>query len=127
MKNHSIKEMNKVNYFNISKDEILITADEFKNLKTRVLNISRDTILINSIEYGGQTELIPKKCITISMAEIFMSKEIRFYLEHNWQSSVLRKAIFEKPTPSFPVTFLKEHNNSSITLSENVLRNYICY
>jgi len=54
-----------------------------------------------------------------------MSKELGFYLEHNCQSAVLRKAIFEKPTPSFPVTFLKEHKNSSITLSENVLRNYV--
>lgn len=26
---------------------------------------------------------------------------------------------------SFIVTFLKEHKNSSVTLSENVLRNYV--
>jgi hypothetical protein len=51
-----------------------------------------------------------------------MSKELRFYFEYDWQSVVLRRAIFEKPTPSFPVTFIKEHENSSITLSENVLR-----
>jgi glucosamine-6-phosphate deaminase len=112
--------------FNEAVDEELTTADEFKKLKTRILNISRDTIVINSIEYGGHTEFIPKRCITIGMAEIFMSKELRFYLEHNWQSAVIRKAIFEKPTPSFPATFLKEHKNSSITLSENVLRRYVC-
>ena len=112
--------------FNEAVDEELMTADEFKKLKTRILNISRDTIVINSIEYGGPTEFIPKRCITIGIAEIFMSKELRFYLEHNWQSAVLRKAIFEKPTPSFPATFLKEHANSSITISENVLRSYVC-
>ncbi|GAH10877.1 unnamed protein product [marine sediment metagenome] len=111
--------------FNEAMDEKLITADKFKSLKTRMLDISRDTILINSIGYGGHTEFIPKRCITIGMAEIFMSKELRFYLEHNWQSAVLRKAIFEKTTPSFPATFLKEHKNSSITLSENVLRRYV--
>ena len=27
---------------------------------------------------------------------------------------------------SFIVTFLKEHKNSSVTLSENVLRRYVC-
>ena len=112
--------------FNEAVDEKLMTADEFKKLKTRILNISRDTIVMNSIEYGGHTEFIPKRCITIGMAEIFMSKELRFYLEHNWQSAVIRKAIFEEPTPSFPATFLKEHKNSSITLSENVLRRYVC-
>jgi len=111
--------------FNEPIGEELITADEFKSIKTRVQDISPNTILINSIEYGGHTEFIPRRCITIGMAEIFMSKELRFYLEHNWQSAVLRRAIFEKPTPSFPVTFLKEYKNSSITLSENVLRRYV--
>jgi len=112
--------------FNEPVDEELMTADEFKKLKTRILNISRDTIVINSIEYGGHTEFIPRRCITIGMAEIFMAKELRFYLEYNWQSAVLRKAIFGKPASSFPATFLKEHKNISITVSENVLRRYVC-
>jgi hypothetical protein len=51
------------------------------------------------------------------MAEIFISKELRFYFEYDWQSTVLRRAIFEKPIPSFSVTFIKEHENSSITLT----------
>jgi glucosamine-6-phosphate deaminase len=102
-----------------------VTPDEFKQLKTRVLDISRDTILINSIKYGGNIELIPKRCITIGMAEIFMSKELRFYMQHDWQSAILRKAIFMEPTPLFPVTFLKEHKNSSITITEGVLKRYV--
>lgn len=113
--------------FSEAMDEKLIKANKFKSLKTRVLDISQDTILMNSIKYGGHTEFIPRRCITIGMVEIFSSKELRFYLEHNWQSAILRKTIFEEPTPSFPATFLKEHNNSSITSSENVLRNYISY
>ena len=112
--------------FNEPIDENLITVDEFRRLKTRVLDVSRDTIIINSLRYGGHTEFIPRRCITVGITEIFMSKEIRFYLEHDWQSAVLRKAIFEEPNPSFPVTFLKEHENSSITVSKNVLAGYVC-
>ena len=111
--------------FNEPMDESEITVSEFRELKTRVLDVCKETIVINSIKYGGHTEFIPTRCITIGMAEIFMAKELRIYLEHNWQSAVLRKTIFEKPTPSFPATFLKEHKNSSITVSENVLRNYV--
>ena len=106
--------------FNEPIDENLITVDEFRRLKTRVLDVSRDTIVVNSLRYGGHTEFIPRRCITVGIAEIFMSKEIRFYLEHDWQSAVLRKAIFEEPNPSFPVTFLKEHQNSSLTFLNNV-------
>lgn len=112
--------------FNEPMDESEITVSEFRELKTRVLDVSKETIVINSIKYGGHTEFIPKRCITIGMTEIFMAKELRFYLEHDWQSAVLRKAIFEKPTTSFPATFLKEHENSSITVSGNVLRTYVC-
>jgi len=103
-----------------------LTPEEFIKLETRVLDVSRDTILINSIKYGGNIELMPKRCITIGMAEIFMSKELRFYMQHDWQSAVLRKAILMNPTPTFPVTFLKEHKNSSITVAENVLKRYGC-
>ncbi len=111
--------------FNEPIDGNLITVDEFRRLKTRVLDVSRDTAVVNSLKYGGCIEFIPRRCITIGMAEIFMAKELRFYLEHDWQSAVLRKAIFEKPTPSFPATFLKEHKNSSIMVSENAFKNYL--
>ena len=111
--------------FNEPIDDSDIMADEFLQLKTRVLGLSRETKVINSIKYGGDIDIIPDRCITIGMAEIFTSKELRFYLEHNWQSAVLRKIILEKPTPSFPATFLKLHENASITVSENVLKDYI--
>ena len=102
-----------------------VQVNEYKKLKTRVLSLSKETIVMNSLKYGGYLELIPRKCITIGMYEILMSKEIRFYLEHDWQSAVLRKIIFEKPTPCFPATIIKDHKNSSITLSKNILMNYM--
>jgi glucosamine-6-phosphate deaminase len=86
--------------FNEPMDEKTISKDEFRNLKTRILELDRDTILISSMKYGG-------------------------YFEYNWQSTVLRKAIFLDSTPSFPISFLKEHHNSSITISNNVLKNYM--
>ena len=63
----------------IEKDPMSI--EEFMQLETRVLDISRETILINSLAYGGNIELIPEKCVTVGMAEIFTSKELRFYLD----------------------------------------------
>ncbi|PKP60297.1 glucosamine-6-phosphate isomerase [Candidatus Atribacteria bacterium HGW-Atribacteria-1] len=108
--------------FNEPVDEKLISVNEFRKLKTRMLSVSGDTIIMNSLKYGGHTELIPRRCITIGMAEIFMARELKFYLEYDWQSAVLRKAIFERLTPSFPATFPREHKNSTITVSENVLR-----
>ena len=135
MKNDLIKEMDKVNYFNISEDKIL-NNDRIKvyvvQNKIDIYNeIAR--VMANKIKENNQNGILTSFILPVGpkgqykrFAAIFMSKEIRFYLEHNWQSAVLRKTIFEKLTPSFPATFLKEHKNSSITLSENVLRRYVC-
>ncbi len=102
-----------------------ISAVSYKNLKTRVLDIAMETRIMNSLKYGGAISAVPRRCITIGMQEILNSKEIRLYLEHNWQSLILRKAIFEDSNVECPVTFLKEHRNSSITISRNVLKKYI--
>lgn len=135
MKNDLIKEMDKVNYFNISEDEIL-NNDRIKvyvvENKIDIYNeIAR--VMANKIKENNQMDILTSFILPVGprgqyrrFAEIFMSKELRFYLEHDWQSAVLRKAIFEKPTPSFPATFLKEYEDSSITVSKNVLRSYVC-
>ena len=135
MKNDLIKEMDKVNYFNISEDEIL----DNDRIKVYVVENKTDTyneiarVMANKIKENNQKGILTSFTLPVGprgqykrFAAILMSKELRFYLEHNWQSVVLRKATFEKLTPSFPATFLKEHKNSSITLSENVLRRYVC-
>jgi len=100
-----------------------ISINEFRSLKTRVVNISKETIAINSMRYGGDIESIPKKSITIGMDEIFKSKELRFYLEDEWKALALYKIIFSKASSSFPATYLKEHHNSTLIFSKNVLSN----
>jgi len=111
--------------FNEPIDPKTISIEDFKNLQTRVLDIDTITKVQNNIDRGGHIEYYPKRCVTIGMKEIFMSKELKFYLEWNVQSAVLRKAIFMDPTPAFPSSFLKTHANSSIAFSKNVLKQYI--
>lgn len=101
------------------------TVDQYKKFKTRILNVAKDTIIINSIKYGGYTELVPRRCITIGMFEILLSKELRFYLEHNWQSAVLRKTLYQEQDPGFPATLLRMHKNCSLIISSNVLDRYV--
>jgi len=101
--------------------ESKIGSNEFMGLKTRILDVAKETIIMSSLKCGGNIDLIPKRCITLGMAEIFKSKKLKFYLEHGWQHTVLIRSIFEDPKPSFPATLIKVHKNSSITISKNVL------
>jgi len=111
--------------FNEPMDPDTISVVDFKNLGTRVLDINTVTKVQNNIDRGGHIEYYPTRCVTIGLKEIFISKELRFYLEWDVQSAVLRKAIFMDPTPAFPSSYLKTHPRSSITFSRNVLKKYI--
>lgn len=111
--------------FNEPMDPSKISVEDFKNLGTRVLDIDTVTKVQNNLDRGGHIEYYPKRCITIGMREIFLSNELRFYLEWDVQSAVLRKAIFLDPTPALPASYLKTHSNSSITVSKNVLKQWI--
>ena len=111
--------------FNEPISEDLITVNEFKKLKTRILDVSEETIIMTSLKYGGCLENVPRKCITIGMAEILLSKEIRIYLEHSHQAAILKKICYSKPTTEIPVTILKEHFNYSLTISKKVLDSYV--
>jgi len=105
----------------IEKEEI--DNNSFIELKTRMLDVAKETIIVSSLKCGGDIDLIPKRCITLGMAEIFKSKELRFYMEHDYQNTALIRSILEDSNPFFPATYIKGHRNSSITVSKNVLVN----
>ena len=111
--------------FNEAMEEGSISLEEFRKLKTRTLELAQSTVYVNSSIFArGHTEIIPPRCITIGMDEILKSKEIVCCLEYIFQPAVVRKMVSLKPTPSFPATFIKEHSNSYMIVTRDVLRDY---
>lgn len=107
----------------IKKEEISLS--EFKKLSTRIVDLSYETKIMNSLKNGGSFSVFPSRCITIGIKEILMSRELRFYFEHNWQYFILLKAIFSKVSPEFPITVVRDHKNSCFIISEEVLQNHV--
>lgn len=111
--------------FNEAMEEGEISNDEFRRLKTRTLELAQSTVYVNSSTFArGHTEIIPPRCITIGMDEILRSREIVCCLEYIFQAAVARKMVVLKPTPSFPATFIKEHHNSYMIVTRDVLMDY---
>ena len=111
--------------FNEAMEEGSISPEEFRKLKTRTLELAQSTVYVNSSIFArGHTEIIPPRCITIGMDEILKSKEIVCCLEYIFQPAVVRKMVSLKPTPSFPATFIKEHSNSYMIVTRDVLKDY---
>jgi glucosamine-6-phosphate deaminase len=113
--------------FNEPADKESMTAQQYMNLPTRILKLAKETIIMTSIKYGGDINLIPENCITIGMREIFLSKELRFYLEYGYQQTALKRIISEPANPRFPASCLKLHNNCTVSVSENVLVDEIIF
>jgi len=111
--------------FNESMDESSISGEVFRRLKTRTLELAQSTVYVNgSLFARGHTEIIPPRCITIGMDEILKSHEIVCCLEYIFQSAVVRKMAVLGPTPGFPATFVKEHSNSYIIATKDVLEDH---
>ncbi|MFA7189114.1 MAG: hypothetical protein WC117_03395 [Sphaerochaetaceae bacterium] len=100
-----------------------ISCDDFTQLGTRILDLTPQTITINSnTALRGAWEEIPRRAITIGFKQIFEARKLNVYMNREWQSSVLRKALLLDPTPEFPVTLLRNRNNVSFTVTPVVAK-----
>jgi len=88
-----------------------ISAEEFKNSKTRVLHLADDTFVVNSFcGAGGNSAAIPPMAVTIGMKDILSSSRIRLYCDGgDWQKTVFRIALLGEVSVDYPVTFVQEH------------------
>jgi len=97
MKQPLAQETNKIDFFETSEEEILNNTKIKTCLVETNIDIYNDMarVMANKIKEGNEKEILTSFILPVG------------------------------PTPSFPATFLREHKNSNITVSKNVLRGYI--
>lgn len=88
-----------------------ITADAFRNSKTRILNLNDDTLIALSQRIaGGCSHLIPPMAITMGMKDLLSAKRIRLLSDTGaWKQTVIRVLLFGPTTTEYPVTFVQGH------------------
>lgn len=100
-----------------------LTAEEFAALPARVLDISTDTRSINAAgAFGGALAAMPKRCVTLGMAEILMAKRIRVGCFRDWHRGAVRHAAYGDISSNFPATLLQQHTDAEILLTAQVAR-----
>jgi glucosamine-6-phosphate deaminase len=97
-----------------------ISPQQFAALPTRVLSLSRETRTINANTVGGSLDVIPHRCITVGMREILGARTLRFYCNRPWQSGVIRRVLFGPVDASCPASFLRQHPDAALTITEQV-------
>ena len=100
-----------------------LTAEEFRNLHTRVLQITRETRTANAIgDLNGAIDDMPKYCITIGMNEIYNARKVRLGCFRDWHRSVVRHAAYGEMSGHFPAALLQEHPDALIRMTEFVAK-----
>lgn len=100
---------------------VVMSAEEFKALPTRVVTLSRETVLVNAItSLRGNWYSMPRKAVTVGMREILAARKIRVYMVRPWQSAIARMFIHGPVTPLVPASFLQEHPDVRVTVTREV-------
>lgn len=97
-----------------------ISVEEFAAYPTRNLNLTRETRTINSVTVGGEISIIPWRAVTVGMKEILAARELHFYCNRLWQSSVVRRVLHGSVTSACPASLLRTHSDVSLTVAEYV-------
>ena len=99
--------------FNEARNDM--TAEQFAALPTRVLEISRETRTVNAVgELGGAIDAMPRRCVTIGMAEILRAKRVRIGVFRDWHRAVVRQAAYGTVSAHFPATLLQRQLDALI-------------
>jgi glucosamine-6-phosphate deaminase len=97
-----------------------ISDEAFAALPTRLLNLTRETRTINSVTVGGEISIIPRRAVTVGMAEILAARQLRFYCNRPWQRAVVRRVLHGPITAACPASFLRTHRDAQLTVADYV-------
>lgn len=93
--------------------------DAIRTSRTRCLTIMRESQTQMCMGgSNGNWEIIPRRAVTLGMHELLMSKKIHLTFMRNWHAGVLRRALFGPVTGRCPGSFIQEHPNVEVTLTE---------
>lgn len=96
-----------------------LSVEAVRDSRTRVLRISRESQAQMCMGgTGGNWEIIPEMAVTLGMYELLMSKRIHLTFLRSWHAGVLRRALFGPVTPRCPGSFVQQHPNVRVTLTE---------
>jgi len=90
-----------------------------RNSRTRVIRIGRESQAQMCMGgTGGNWEIIPQSAITLGMYELLLSKCIHLTFMRSWHAGVMRRALFGPVTSRCPGSFIQQHPNVKVTLTE---------
>ncbi|MBN2224898.1 MAG: glucosamine-6-phosphate isomerase [Deltaproteobacteria bacterium] len=96
-------------------------AEAYAKLPTRIVDLTCETRTVNAaMEAGGAIDLVPRRAVTVGMAEIFSARRIVVFMNRGWQRAAVRRFLFGEITVGFPVSLLRGHADLSVIITVEV-------
>ncbi len=93
--------------------------EQERHSRTRILEIGPESMTQMCMGgTGGNWDIIPRRAITLGMYELMLSRKIHLTFMRSWHAGVLRRALFGPVTGRCPGSFVQEHPNLEITLTD---------
>ena len=89
--------------------------------RCRVLNLSATTRQQNAAGFGGDPELVPRRAITLGLAEILAAERILLVVTGAAKAEVLARLLLQPPTPALPASWIKLHPAAVVVADEAAL------
>ncbi len=107
--------------FNEPEPELEATA--FAALGTRIVVLQTMTRVVNAITAAaGSVDAVPTRAVTVGMRQILAARRLRFYLNRDWQPTVVRRLLYGPVSPAFPASFLRTHGDVGLVLTQHAAR-----
>jgi glucosamine-6-phosphate deaminase len=96
----------------------IVTPDEFRNSKTRILNLNDDTLIaVSQRTVGGCSFAVPPMAITMGMKDLLSARRIRLISDTgSWKQTAIRVLLFGPTTLEYPVTFVQGHPDALLVI-----------
>ena len=75
----------------------------------RCVALSDPTRRQNAGAFGGDPGAVPRRAITLGMAEILAARRVLLVVTGGAKAAVLRRTLLEPPTPELPASWLQHH------------------
>lgn len=104
-----------------------ISDDAVRNSRTRRLTINRESCTQMAMGgVNGNWDILPRHAVTLGMYELLRSKRIHLTFMRSWHAGVLRRALFGPVTGRCPGSFIQQHPNVDVMLTQLAARVPLC-
>lgn len=97
------------------------SLEAFADRPTRMVELSRETCLINAVTAcRGNITRVPKLAVTVGMREILAARQVRIYMNREWQCAIVRRLLHGPVSAHVPASLLQNHPDVRVVAADLV-------